>query len=443
LPEVDTGDPQSMSAPVGAAFSEGDFASMLRRHLQPFMAVKGLMERTVLGGDVARRAFASVQRLADEFVGFLDDHGARSNATYAPLAEYAACVRGFAKMGRHLAHVESRLGSELPVPAERGERLPEEVRRTLEFVKWSLANLQEEVFVEVGRLLGETTRPPTELARGEDKDPGLVLPSTLDEAVVPDTERWIAEVASNFLAHKQILDASSHYRSWTGAEEMSRFVLDVSDEQQVRFFSTRIHNVLSRYDTYIHGTAIERRDPDLLRFRSFVVMTLHVLEVMIELVHFYERHENDVRSETAKDRIAELVDKQVVLDRILNFCLNTLHVYMEDMVPLAEGLVERYTRRTSVVCSVPEGVELHARPVSLIARIVDHYGTPVQMTIGDTTCYAGSILQVLMAIGSNTDAREVTFEGDSKPLEDLRVLFDCGMGETETPLPKELAYLVR
>ena len=88
-------------------------------------------------------------------------------------------------------------------------------------------------------------------------------------------------------------------------------------------------------------------------------------------------------------------------------------------------------------------VELHARPVSLIARIVDHYGTPVQMTIGDTTCYAGSILQVLMAIGSNTDAREVTFEGDSKPLEDLRVLFDCGMGETETPLPKELAYLVR
>lgn len=443
MPDVDTGDPQSMAPPAGEAFSEADFAVLLGRHLEPFLSVKTYMERTVQGGDVARRAFASVERLADEFVGFLDDHGARANATYAPLAEYAASVRGFAKMGRHLAHIERRLGSELPVPRERGDRTIEEVRRTLEFVKWSLANLQEEVFNEASRLVGETARVPTTFDRTDDKEQGRELPATLNEAEVPDPERWIAEVASQFLAHKQILDASSHVKTWTDTEEMSRFVLEVSDEQQVRFFTTRMHNVLSRYDTYLHGTAIERRDSDLLEFRSFVVMTLHILEVMIELVHFYERHENDVRSEKAKDRIADLVDKQMVLDRILNFCLNTLHVYMEDMVPQAEALVDRYTRRTSITCTVPEGVELHARPVSLIGRIVDHYGTPVQMTIGETSCYAGSILQALMAIGANPGVREVTFEGDSKPLEDLRTLFACGMGETDQALPKELAYLAR
>ena len=92
---------------------------------------------------------------------------------------------------------------------------------------------------------------------------------------------------------------------------------------------------------------------------------------------------------------------------------------------------------------MPDGVVLHARPVSLIARIVDHYGTPVQMSIGNTTCYAGSILQVLMAAGQNPTARQVTFEGDSVPLEDLCTLFSHGLGENDAPLPKRLGYLAR
>lgn len=440
MPEVDA---EAVAPPAGGAFDEQEFVSLVRRHVVPFGVVKMLMERTIHGGDVARRAFAGIQQRAEEFVSFLDDHGARSNRTYAPLAEYAASVRGFAKMGRHLSHMETRLDRELPLPLGYEERFLDETRRTLEFVKWSLANLEEEAFAEAGRLLGETVSLPSDAKRDGDRDPNLRLPSTLDEAAVPEPERWIAEIASKFLAHKQILDRQSDFRTWADEEAMRTFVLEVSDEQQVRFFTTRIHNVLSRYDTYIQGTSTEKQDPELMCFRSFVVTSLHLLEVMIELVHFYERHENEVRSETAKNRIAELVDKEMVLDRILNYCLNFLHVYMDEIAPQAETLVDRYTLQTVAKCAVPDGTVLHARPVSLITRIVDHYGTPVQMSIGETTCYAGSILQVLMAAGQNPGVREVTFEGDKKPLEDLRILFEHGLGETDTPLPKELGYLAR
>ncbi|NRA97069.1 MAG: hypothetical protein HRU14_12760 [Planctomycetes bacterium] len=442
MAEVDT---KAVVSPAGVAVDEREFASLVRRHVGPFSVVKTLMEPTTRGGDVARRAFAGIQQRAEEFVSFLDDHGARSNRTYAPLAEYAASVRGFAKMGRHLAHLEARLDRELPLPLGHEDRFRDETRRTLEFVKWSLTKLEEEALAEAGRLLGETVHPPPDAgsAGTGDGDPNLRLPSTLDEAAVPEPDRWIAEIASKFLAHKRILDRQSGFRTWADDEEMRRFVLEVSDEQQVRFYMTRMLNVLSRYDTYIQGTSTERQDPELMCFRSFVVTSLHLLEVMAELVHFYERHENEVRSETAKDRIADLVDKQMVLDRILNYGLNFLHVYMDEIAPQAETLVERYTRQTVAKCVVPDGVVLHARPVSLIARIVDHYGTPVQMSIGNTTCYAGSILQVLMAAGQNPTARQVTFEGDSVPLEDLCTLFSHGLGENDAPLPKRLGYLAR
>ena len=157
MAEVET---KAAAHPAGAAVDERDFASLVRRHVAPFSAVKSLMERTVSGGDVARQAFAGIQQRAEDFVSFLDDHGARSNRTYAPLAEYAASVRGFAKMGRHLSHMEARLDRELPLPLGHENRFRDETRRTLEFVKWSLANLQEEALAEAGRLLGEPVHPP-------------------------------------------------------------------------------------------------------------------------------------------------------------------------------------------------------------------------------------------------------------------------------------------
>ena len=203
LAEVET---KAAAHPAGAAVDERDFASLVRRHVAPFSAVKSLMERTVSGGDVARQAFAGIQQRAEDFVSFLDDHGARSNRTYAPLAEYAASVRGFAKMGRHLSHMEARLDRELPLPLGHENRFRDETRRTLEFVKWSLANLQEEALAEAGRLLGEPVHPPSDTQGDAVRDPSLHLPSTLDEAAVPQPERWIAEIASKFLAHKRILD---------------------------------------------------------------------------------------------------------------------------------------------------------------------------------------------------------------------------------------------
>src|SRR5262249_14103524 len=155
-------------------------------------------------------------------------------------------------------------------------------------------------------------------------------------------------------------------------QNMRRYVLDVSDEEQCRFFQTRIHNLQSKYDTFVKATEAERRDPDLKRFRGHVSITLHLVECLTHLVHFYERHENEIRGDQVKNRVAALIDKDAVLDRAVTFCLYYAHAYLNEGEPLAEQLVKRYTSQDRVELELPEGIHIHIRPASLIAEIVKH-----------------------------------------------------------------------
>ena len=189
-----------------------------------------------------------------------------------------------------------------------------------------------------------------------------------------------------------------------------------------------------------HGDAAVACADDRLAFQA---RQQHVSEQAVtQLVHFYERHENDIRGDQVKNRIAALIDKDAVLERALNFCLYYAHSYLNEGAPLAEGLVKRYTSQDRIVLDLPEGVYIHIRPASLIAEIVKHHATPVMATIGGDTRYAGSALDILMAAGTNTGERKITFDGDRRPLEDLRLLFEHRLGEDGfARFPRQLSYL--
>ena len=320
-----------------------------------------------------------------------------------------------------------------------------EVARTLTFADTSLRRLLHATLEEAAAAMGRALpRRRRERAEAPDRGRRYLLPHDIDEVAAMNDREKIAELASLYIAHKYALDKLFDGRRVTDVAAMRRYVLEVSDEEQCRYFQTRIHNLQSKYDTFVKATAAEQQDPDLKRFRGYVALALHLIECMTRLVHFYERHENDVRSEQVKNRIAALIDKDEVLDRALNFCLYYTHAYLEEGLPVAEGLVERYTSQERIVLELPEGVHIHIRPASLIAGIVKHHGTPVRVTIGSDTRYAGSALDVLMAAGANSGNRRIIFEGDTAPLRDLRLLFDHRLGEDGlSRFPRRLSYLKR
>ena len=164
--------------------------------------------------------------------------------------------------------------------------------------------------------------------------------------------------------------------------------------------------------------------------------------MVTEFIHFFERHQSHREELSAPTRVLELVDLDKVLHCALNYGLHYVHAYMEEATPFIHRVVERYTKRESLTLSIPEDVHMHIRPVSLIAKVVEHHKTPVNITIGDSTCFAGSIVQVLMALGACPAAKEVSFEGDQTALEDLKLLFEHRLGESgQGALPEKLSYL--
>lgn len=400
----------------------------------------------IAGVDTSQQVFRGVSASALELEVILDEAGAKKNSDFACLREFVAGLRGFGRVGQIAAQIRRRCGVSLPLLLDSGEFcFDRSLNETLKFVSDALEALGVEVRRELGLDL-EVSAPidesPSAGSYSEAARPRFVLEANVQQASVREQRRRIAEMGAKFLAHRKILLRQSAARFFNDPEEMGRFVRDVSDEQEVRFFQTRIHNLLSGYDTYVQGTEAERTDDALPKFRGFVELLLLILECMTELVHFYERHENDIRSELAKNRVAQIVDKRMVLDRILNWALYSVHLGIEQARSISEGMVDRYTIQKRAICRLPDGVSLHARPISLITRVVSHHGTPVDLILGNSRCYAGSILQVLMLVGANAGARELTFEGDESALVDLKLLFEHRLGEGGAgSLPQELSYL--
>jgi phosphotransferase system HPr (HPr) family protein len=267
------------------------------------------------------------------------------------------------------------------------------------------------------------------------------LPRNVGEEVIGAEEQKIAEVASKFLQACDMF-RQMNIRRLEDAEGRRRLLSQVCTEEQARVYEATVHNLQSAYDTYIKNTVLESENEQRPPLRGFASVALHLLQAVTGLAHFYERHENDIRSQAAKTRIAELVDRTEVQDVILNHLLYWAKHFMESARSVAEGLVRRYTNLQELEVELDDDLALHARPAALIVGIANHYGTPVELEVAGRRCNAGSILDLLVTIGSHPDERRFVFRGDVNPLHDIGLLFQYGLGENGIDrLPDKLSYL--
>ena len=269
------------------------------------------------------------------------------------------------------------------------------------------------------------------------------LPHNIDEDQIGGESEKVAQVASDFL--KAVEDYNSFCpRKLVTLEELRNFVLSRLDEEESRRVESAMHAIQSKYDTYIQHTRSESEDGDLKRLRSIVSLTLHLFEITTHLIHFYERHENDIRSATAKRKLAELVDKGEVLDQAVNFAFRGASRFLAEGKQIALRVIPAYTSVLDLTFGIPEGVKLHVRPAALIAAVVAHHGTPVKMRMCGREIDAESVTEVIYLAASNPEARDASFKGDRRPLEDLRILFEVGLRDDgHSQVVERLPYLRR
>jgi len=408
-------------------------------HEEDFLPVVGRasmgllrLREKVFSGSGTEWSRRFVSRLLKDIHGLrsvLNDYEAQENRTYSYFVELVAGIRGFATVIYILKHLKARfVGSPLRDTLPFAEEFLVERTHTLGMCGETLRRLFTELLAECDKL-GISLPPAEPIGRGDaagDRSIRKHLPHNLDEEEMGGEGEKIAQVATAFLR------AVERYRMieprpLEGYHDLREFVLSRLDEEMARSLQGEVHAIQSRYDTYIQYTGSEGKDPDLKQLRSVISLTLHLLEVTTHLVHFYERHENDIRSVRTKEQIAEVVDKSAVLDRAVNYAFRMAGRLMGQGSGICGRLIPRYTSIREAVFRIPDDVRLHIRPAAVIAAIVNHHGTPVRMRIGENECDAGSVTDVIFLAGSNPESREVAFRGDERPLEDLRVLFEVGL----------------
>ena len=380
----------------------------------------------------------------DGLESFLDDYGARYNRTYAFLTELVASLRWFAHAGYSLAHTLGRLESYGAAGWQTREEWSDasaSLAQGLDFLQANAAELVRALRTEGGRLSLEIT---IEAVPEENFAPVTArrkLPRSVGQAELSNEEQRIPEVLTKYLQACEMM-AGLRVRRIDDAKERHAFFSRVVTEAKARTYEASVHNLQSTYDTHIQNTVLESRDERLPRLRGHVSAAVHLLQAVTHLAHFIERHETDIRSEEAKRKISELVDRSGVERVALNVFLFWGDRFLRSGVAMAETMLPEYTETIEVTLELSEHLALHARPAALVVGIVNHYSTPVEMEIGGKRCNAGSILELLVAVGSMPHVRRFVFRGDERPVKDIVRLFEAELGERGLErLPAELGYL--
>ncbi|NOT29107.1 MAG: hypothetical protein HOP15_01525 [Planctomycetes bacterium] len=422
---------------------ERQFVGPLQAHAEVFFRLSNSLLAPGLDGWNKKHFFQLVSE-ADALESFLDDYGARYNRTYAFLTELVASLRWFAHAGYSLSHMVSRLesyGAPSWSTSEDWSEATAALGQGLAYLRDTSTRLIQAVRAEAKQLSIELTPesfPETNfmpvIARRR-------LPRSVGQAELQNEEQKIGEVVTKYLQACELL-GDLRVRRILDPRERHAYFSRLCTEAQARTYEATVHNLQSTYDTHIQNTVLEARDERLNKLRGHASATLHLLQAVTHLAHFIERHETDIRSEEAKRKISQLVERSEVEGVALNVFLYWGERFMRSGQTMAEALLHEYTKLLELELELPDHLALHARPAALIVGIVNYHSTPVEMEVGGKRCNAGSILELLVAVGSMPHHKHFVFRGDERPVRDIARLFAAELGEKGLDLlPAELAYL--
>jgi len=192
--------------------------------------------------------------------------------------------------------------------------------------------------------------------------------------------------ASSFL-HIPHKDRIENYRD---------YIPDPISEEKLRNLEYKFHNLQSLYDTHISDSNVESLDENLPVLRGHVSVIFHLLETATALTHYCERHVQI--SERKKIQISFCLTDYTPLFKVLvNYSLCFSSLYIKKGSKLCQLMLNSYAKQGQIVVFVPRYRGFRVRPSTLIAKIVNHYGSEVWMQLGSKTYNASFTLELFRA----------------------------------------------
>ncbi len=424
--------------------TEEEFLSLAQEPCSQLLNIFFLFElREENNMDISRKFYSNLIQESEFLESFMDEHGARENKKWSFFVEYLASIRNLsiaAFFTRHLLDRYPFYG--LRESPENEVEFKNEANNVLNFLNQSILNLFGELYstgVENGL---NVTRNPDSKIEFSEIETNKRLPRNVAEDEVKDEEHRIIEICEK-IKHVAKLMKDSKVHRIVDIKDLKLAVLQKFNEKRARMYKNLVHNIQSDFDTFIKNTKLEMNYSEVKIMRGYISMPLHLLEVALWLAHFYERHEDEIRHGESKKRISVLVNKETLLDKIMNFGFYYSQHFVAEGKKLADDILDCFSKIVRVELPIPQPLGFHARPstyVSLIARQYDDLD--LFMIIDGEKFNTKSVMSLLQAGGTLADKgyQSVLFEGDKRVIEDVRILAKHNYCE-EGEIPAQLSYL--
>lgn len=393
-------------------------------------------------GHISRKFYSNLNQEAELLESFLDDHGARENKKWHFFTECAASIRNLGIAAFYIRHTLDRYPYyNLRDSGENAVEFSKAAKNALEFMNQSILHIYQEM-IESGWELGLSfpgdTVSPQEFSEVE---ANKRLPRNISDDEVKNEEERIIDICEHIKKSAEMMRQTKIVQT-DDPEELKKMVPWLIDEKKARQLINMVHSVQSDFDTYVKNTRMEHENKDLKILRGYVSIPLHLLEFVLWLCHFYERHEDEIRHGESRKKISELVDKNQILSQIVNFGFHYSRHFIREGAILAAEILRTLIKIEEIELPIPKPLGFHARPCTYISLIARNYGEDLTMIVDGERFNAKSVMSLLQAGGTTADKgyQTVIFEGSKRVLNDVKILAEHNYCD-EQDIPSKLSYL--
>ncbi|MCX5645547.1 MAG: hypothetical protein NTZ17_12865 [Phycisphaerae bacterium] len=323
----------------------------------------------------------------------LDTYDAGKSCNWCNIRSVTAAIKLFSDVSYELLHVLQRVPTYHLIPVERD--FVAATNEALGFTNLVLSHAAKEMLNQA-RQLGLRIPQKSALANSfQESLPKGRLPHDCGAREVDTVAGTVTLLATAFL---NLASECEDVRATSRTQPQDYTAPDSTalSEERLRSLEFQFHNLQSQYDTYVSGTQAEHLDTDLPVLRGHASVVFHLLRIATLFAHYYERHVNRQRCSVASFT-GHLVDPEALQLVLMNYSIAFIDLYTSRAVSLCQEMLKRYAEVGRIEVSIPKYRGFHVRPSTLIAKLVHHYGSKVQMLLGDEVYDAGSPLDLFRA----------------------------------------------
>ncbi len=378
--------------------NEREFLAMMQDRMQAMLSLLLYLSKCEPSRvALTRPLLGNLLSEAVQIEEILDSYDAAKNRRWSHVRSLTAAAKTFADASYELLHVRHRLANYRLLPVQHDFITAS--NDALALIGHILVNVAREMVAEanaLGLTIEERGEIPSKYTEPTLKghlphDCSTRLAAT-EADIVAETVTTLATEFLNLASSSEDVRAASRAKP----EEYELCLTASLREESLRRLELRFHNLQSQYDTYVSGTEVESQDTDLPVLRGQASVVFHLLKIATLFAHFYERHVNRQPSPTA-GHSTPVVERHELLNSLMKYAITFIDQYIGCAVSLCQDMLKRYAEVGEIEVPIPRYRGFHVRPSTLVSKLVLHYGSRVQMRLGDETYDAGSSLDLFRA----------------------------------------------